>query len=542
MTDQIDAPASAGATPSGVDTTAAVTTALAEALGKKVKVDAETRDYYANDIFWQPGVRPIAVAFPETEEEAATAIRIATSHGVAIVPRGGGMSYTKGYLPAVESAIVIDSRGLNRVLEVNADDLYVTVEAGCTWAKLNEALEGTGLRTGYWGPLSGVNATVGGALSQNSAFFGSTLNATVAESVIGLSVILADGRVVTTGSGGRRGAKPFTREGGPDLTGLFLGDTGALGFKTAATLRLWRKPEAVGYLSFGFKTMTDMAEAQVALARERLVSEGFGIDKTKASHSASVNRISDGLKSLANVARTGKTALGGIKDAVAVAAGGTSFLKKHEFTLHLVLEARNEAELATSMTRARAICSAAGTEVEASVPRVMRAKPFSPVRGMLGLNGERWVPIHAVFPLGDWRKVVEANDAFFAEKKQFMEENGITYSVMTLTVGNEFFLEPAFYWEDEITPLHAASVGEDVVQPWRDRPANPARRAAVVELRDATQDLYLSLGGVNWQIARDYPFAEVLQPETLALLSGLKQAVDPKGLMNPGSLGLAAPN
>ena len=515
--------------------------ALQKALGNKVEADAATRDFYANDIFWQPGIRPLAVVFPATAEEASTAVRIATENGIAIVPRGGGMSYTKGYLPAVEDAIIIDSRDLDRVLEINSDDLYVTVEAGCTWARLNEALEGTGLRTGYWGPLSGINATVGGALSQNSAFFGSTLNATVAESVIGVTAVLADGSVVTTGAGGRHGAKPFTREGGPDLTGLFLGDTGAIGFKTSATLRLWPRPEAVGFLSFGFKTLVGMAGAQVALARQRLVSEGFGIDKTKASHSASVNRISDGLKVLGSVAASGKTVLGGIKDAAALAAGGTSFLKHHEFTLHLVLEARNEEELAVSMAMARTICSEAGTELEASVPRVMRSKPFGPVRGMLGLDGERWVPIHAVFAMGDWRKVVEANDAFFAEKKPFMDEHGIVYSVMCLTVGTEFFIEPAFYWHDEITPLHVRSVGEDVVRPWLDRPANTAARQAVAELRDATQDLYISLGGVNWQVARDYPFRSVLNASTWALLSGVKQAVDPKGLMNPGSLGLATP-
>lgn len=528
--------------PDTLDTTHPAIDALTAALGDAVMADDATRDYYANDIFWQPGIRPLAVVMPVSAEGAATAVRLATENGIAVVPRGGGMSYTKGYLPAVEEALVIDARKLDLVIEVNADDLYVTVGAGCTWAKLNEALEGSGLRTGYWGPLSGVNATVGGALSQNSAFFGSTLNATVAESVIGVSVILADGSLVTTGSGGRTNAKPFTREGGPDMTGMFLGDNGAMGLKVSATLRLWRKPDATGYLSFGFKTMADMAAAQVDMARERLVAEGFGIDRTKASHSASVNRISDNLKTLGNVAKAGKTLLGGLKDAAAVAAGGASFLKAHEFTLHLVVEARNDDELKTSMNRAREIGAKYGVEIENTVPKVMRSKPFSPVRGMLGLNGERWVPIHAIFALGDWKKVVEANDAFFAEWKPFMDKHGIVYSVMTMTVGTEFFIEPAFYWNDEITPLHAKSVGEDVVRPWLDRPANEAARHAVVELRDATQDLYLSLGGVNWQVARDYPYKSVLTPETWALLEAFKRAVDPRGLMNPGSLELAAPD
>lgn len=501
--------------------------------------DDASRRFYANDVFWQPGIEPLAIVCPSTREEVAAAVRTATHAGIAVVPRGGAMSYTKGYLPAHSKSIVIDTRRLNRVAEINAADLYVTVEAGCTWAALNEALEGTGLRTPYWGPLSGINATVGGALSQNSAFFGSALNGTVAESVLGVSVVLADGTIVTTGSGGRNGAKPFTREGGPDLTGLFLGDNGAMGIKVAATIKLHPAPAAVDFLSFGFPSIQAMGTAQAEMARTRLVAEGFGIDRNKAEHSASVNRISEGLQILGKVAASGKSALGGLKDALGVAVGGTGFLKDHAYTLHLVVERGDAAELATAMARLREIgARCQGVEITDSVPRVMRSRPFGPVRGMLGRNGERWVPIHAVFPLGDAQRVLDANEAFFASQRPMLQQQGILYSVMTMTTGHEFFLEPAFYWMDEITPLHAASVGDDVVKPWRDRPANPTAREAVIKLRRATQELYASLGGVSWQVARDYPFIELLKPETRALLAALKHAVDPRGLMNPGSLGL----
>ena len=521
-----------------VDSTA-IAGLLSRELGDDVVVsDAATLEYYANDIFWQPGIRPVAIVQPSSPEQAARAIGLATAAGCAVVPRGGGMSYTKGYLPARAGCVVIDSRKLNRILEVNAADRYVTVEAGCTWEAVNAALQDSGLRTPYWGPLSGVNATVGGALSQNSAFFGSALNGTVAESVLGVSVVLADGSIAVTGSGGRRNTMPFTREGGPDLTGIFLGDNGALGFKLAATIRLIPRPACSGFLSFGFATIQAMGLAQVEMARERLVSEGFGIDRTKAEHSASVNRISEGLQILGNVAAAGKGLFAGVKDALGVAAAGTGFLKAHAFTLHLVIERHDDADLARAMAKVSEIGRRHGTEIDNSVPKVMRARPFGPVRGMLGRNGERWVPIHAVFPLSESTRVLDANDAFFAERRSFMEQHGIVYSVMTMTTGNEFFLEPAFYWMDEITPLHAKSVGEDVVRPWLDRPANPIARAAVVELRQGTQALYASLGGVSWQVARDYPFRDLLLPGTRGLLDAVKQAVDPAGLMNPGALGL----
>jgi D-lactate dehydrogenase (cytochrome) len=521
----------------------ALIAALVQALGADgVSADAASRIYYANDIFWQPGIEPLAIVRPGTADQAAAAVRLATEAGCAVVPRGGGMSYSKGYLPARARSIVVDARRLNRIVEVNAADMYVTAEAGCTWAQVNAALDGTGLRTPYWGPLSGVNATVGGALSQNSAFFGSALHGTVAESVLGVSVVLADGSVVTTGSGGRTGTRPFTREGGPDLTGVFLGDNGAFGVKLAATIRLLPQPQFPGYHSFGFPSIQSMGEAQVEMARTRLVAEGFGIDRTKAEHSASVNRISEGLQILGAVAGSGRSLLAGVKDAIGVAAAGTNFLKAHAFTLHLVVERDSEADLAAALGRIEAIAARhGGVTLDNSVPRVMRARPFSPVRGMLGRDGERWVPIHAVFPLSEARRVLDANDAFFAGQRAEMQRHGIVYSVMTMTTGNEFFLEPAFYWMDEITPLHAASLGEDVVKPWRGRPANPAARAAVAQLRAATQARYASLGGVSWQVARDYPYRDLLQPGTRAMLDAMKLALDPRGLMNPGSLGLAVP-
>ena len=62
--------------------------------------------------------------------------------------------------------------------------------------------------------------------------------------------------------------------------------------------------------------------------------------------------------------------------------------------------------------------------------------------------------------------MVEANAAYFKRQESLMREHGIIYSLMTMTVGNEFFLEPAFYWQDEITPLHRKSLGDDVVGPW----------------------------------------------------------------------------
>ncbi len=499
--------------------------------------DSTTRDYYANDVFWQPGIPPLAVVVPESGKQAADAVKVAARHKISLIPRGGGMSYSKGYLPESAQSIVIDLRKLNRVLEVNVADNYITVEAGCTWAQVHEALEGFGVNTGYWGPLSGINATVGGALSQNSAFFGSGIHGTVANNVLGVTVLLANGETVTTGSGGRVNTKPFTRYAGPDITGLFLGDTGAFGLKLAATLKLVPAAKDQDFLGFGFKDMTSMVLAQAEMSHLSAIATSFGIDRSKALNSASVNKLGDGVKILGNVAKVAKGWVQGMKDVVSVVVAGENYLANHECSLHLVVEGRSPQDLTNNMDALRVIGLKHGIEISNAAARVMRSKPFNPVRGMLGADGQRWVPIHAVFPMSEAARVVAASDAYFESQRALIEQHGIILSHLTMTVAGEFFFEPAFYWSDEITPLHRKSLGDDVVAPWLSRPANVAAREAVVALRKGVQAVYVGLGGVNWQIARDYPFKEVQQPQTWALLTALKEAVDPDGLMNPGSLG-----
>jgi FAD/FMN-containing dehydrogenase len=123
-------------------------------------------------------------------------------------------------------------------------------------------LRAQGVRTPYWGPLSGRYATVGGALSQNSLFYGSARYGSVADSVLGLDVILAGGKRLRTGSGGSLGGSPFFRYFGPDITGLFVSDTGAFGVKAAATLKLIPFPPVTHCASFAFDDSSSLVAAQ----------------------------------------------------------------------------------------------------------------------------------------------------------------------------------------------------------------------------------------------------------------------------------------
>ncbi len=514
--------------------------ALQRSLGAQaVLMDEASRRLAAHDVFHQASALPACIVQPRSTEALAQAVHALTAAGLAVAPRGGGMSYTAGYLPAQRWAC-IDLVHLNRVLDVNTADLHVTVQAGCTWAQLRERLAGTGFMTPFGGPLSGLRATVGGALAQNSMFFGAGQHGTAAETVLGLRVVLADGQVLRTGSAAFAGAAPFARWGGPDLTGLFLGDTGAFGIKAEATLRLVPVPAAQGCASYGFNTIADMVGAQVALMQQGLGSECFGIDAYKAVHSAQTgNKLAAGVKTLGQITRSGPTLLAGLKAAAGVALAGTDYLGVHPYSIHLSLDGDSEAHVQQRLARvAHVAATHGGTAQAASVPQVLRAQPFQPLRSVLGYNGDRWVPVHGILPLSKALAAVQAVEALIARHATAMQQFGVVYSPLTANIDRAFLFEPCFYWPDEIYPLHVDVLGPALTEPWRSRAPAPAARALVQQLWREVTDCLDSFGAVHFQIGRAYPYLQRLEPATQRLVQALKQHVDPQRLMNPGSLGV----
>ena len=244
---------------------------------RNVSTDAAECDYFAQDVFTRDTPAGVVVAPGDTEQLAAV-VAEAVRAGRAVVPRGGGMSYTSGYVPSEAQSVLLDMRRMNRVLEINRADMYVRVEAGITWQALHEALQEQGLKTPYWGTLSGRYATVGGSLSQNSIFWGSGRHGSAADAVLSMEVVLADGSLLNTGSAAQKNARPFFRHFGPDLTGLFTGDGGALGVKATITLKLLPQAAEHGFGSFAFEGYADMCAAMSEIARRDLVTECFGFD------------------------------------------------------------------------------------------------------------------------------------------------------------------------------------------------------------------------------------------------------------------------
>lgn len=519
-------------------------TSLTAALGTivgdlHVITDADERRFFSQDVFSQGTVCELVVR-PGTRDELARAAAAVTCAGRDLIARGGGMSYTGGYLPVREASVVVDLSRLDRIVEINQTDMYATVEAGCTWATLHAALEPLGLKTPYWGPLSGLRSTVGGALSQNSVFFGSGLHGSAADTVIGLEVVLADGSVVTTGSAGGRNANAFTRHYGPDLTGLFTGDAGAFGIKATATLRLVRRLPARRYASFAFDQRAGLLAAMMAMAREGLATECFAFDPYLQSVRMKRASLLDDAKVLGAVVR-GQASLGrGLREGLRMAMAGRRFADGVDWPLHVAIEERGDAAAEAALAEVRRLAlGAGGRETENTVPKAVHAAPFGPMNGMLGAEGERWVPVHGVLPNSRVAAFMAILDDFQSRHAAEMAERRISMGYLMTSVGpGATLIEPVFYWPDARMEIHDRSVDAALLARLPCHAADEAARAAVVHLRAEVVALLSDHGAIHYQVGKTYPWLETRSRGAADLARSLKAVVDPLGKMNPGALGL----
>ena len=214
-------------------------------VGNRVSTAAAVRGHHSHGESWHVAAEPDAVVFPETTAEVSAVVRACAAHGVPIIPFGIGSSL-EGHVNAVHGGVSIDLTRMTKVLRLSPDDMDVTVEAGLTHRKLNDHLKNTGL---MFMVDPGADATIGGMTATRASGTAAVRYGTMRETVLGLTVVLADGRVVTTGGRARKSSSGY------DLTRLFVGSEGTLGVITEVTLRLYGRPEAVSTAVCGFQSM-----------------------------------------------------------------------------------------------------------------------------------------------------------------------------------------------------------------------------------------------------------------------------------------------
>lgn len=500
--------------------------------------DPERIALYSQDVF-TIGPPIGAIVRPRCIEEVQSLVAACRERGTPIVTRGGGMSYTSGYLATAPESILIDMTSMDSIVEVNLEDRYVTVEAGCSWQKLYEHLMPLGVRTPYWGTLSGRYATVGGSVSQNSIFWGSGQQGTAADNVLSVSVVTGTAELIETGAASQINGSPFMRHFGPDLTGVFLSDCGALGIKVRITLPLVLLPGAKGFTSFAFTESGPMLRAMAQISRESLTSECFGFDPYLQHQRMKRASLAADAQQLSGVIQAETGIVNKVRQGAKVALAGRRFMDEVEWAMFTISEGRTEAEAAHQVKRIRAICGAeGGKELPDSIPRIMAANPFGPVNNMVGAEGERWLPVHGLVPHSKGEKVLAAIEAVYERNRDVLEQYAIETGYLIAVVSEQItVLEPVFFWPDALNALHKQSLEPDHLARMNQFEAVPGAREAVYQIKSEVVDLLSAEGASHFQLGKAYHYRPALKAPAENLFGSIKSALDPDGIMNPGVLG-----
>ncbi len=242
----------------------AAATELKALLGERFTTAMAVRQLHGKDESSFRPAPPEAVAFAQSTDEVSAVVKICARHKVPVIAFGTGSSL-EGHVLAIEGGICLDVSQMSRVLRVNADDLDCTVEAGVTRKQLNEHLRDTGL---FFPIDPGADASLGGMAATRASGTNAVRYGTMRENVLGLTVVLADGRIIKTAKRARKSSAGY------DLTRLFVGSEGTLGVITEVTLRLYGIPEAIlsavcpfPSLDAAVKTVIETIQLGVPIAR-----------------------------------------------------------------------------------------------------------------------------------------------------------------------------------------------------------------------------------------------------------------------------------
>jgi FAD/FMN-containing dehydrogenase len=505
---------------------------LAAALGPEAVVtDEAERALYARDIF-APLAMPAAVVRPASVEALAAAVTIAADYRLPVTVRGGGASYTLGYPPTRGGGIAIDTARLTAI-EIDATRRTVTVEPGVTWAQLDAALAREALRVPYWGPFSGLRATIGGSLSQHAVAMGSGLYESSATPVIALEIIDGRGRTVRT----NRPDRPFLRTFGPDLTGLFLGDCGTLGVKARITLRLMRRPTHVAAASFGLPHFAALAQAFDAVASRLIACDMLGLDPEILKGFLGALTPKSALASARAIWSTRSGLLSGAVSLARAALAARDYRRVEHFAALFTVEGWSEREVRAKIATVRELAAAHGSELSNAAPLTIRGNPYFPLTPVAPPDGFRWLPAHGIF---SWADVVRFHGAYERWRAAHADEfrtHRLRVTRMFMPLGSTGILyEPTFYWPDDrhllqehlAPPEHLARVPR--------LEAQPETRALVFRMRRELTELMQAEGAQHLQLGKWYPYLSKQDAGARELLVALKRELDPEGILNPGAL------
>ena len=228
-------------------------TGLRAIAGDRVLTAPAVREQHGRDESYHPAHAPDAVVRVASTEEIAALLRLCSQHRIPVVPYGAGTSL-EGHIAAVHGGVCIDLSAMDRVLQIRAPDLDASVQPGVSREALNRQLRDTGL---FFPIDPGANATLGGMAATRASGTNAVRYGTMRENVLALTVVLASGSVIRTGTRARKSSSGY------DLTRLFVGAEGTLGVITELTVRLYGVPETIAAAVVPFADVPGAVQAVI---------------------------------------------------------------------------------------------------------------------------------------------------------------------------------------------------------------------------------------------------------------------------------------
>src|SRR4029450_9865430 len=232
----------------------ALLSALSALFGDRFSMSQALREQHATTLTWLGGGPPEAVVFAETEAEVSEVVKLCAASRVPIIPFGTGTSL-EGHVNAPFGGVSLDLSRMQRVCAVHEADLDCTVEPGVTRKALNEHLRDSGL---FFPVDPGADASLGGMGAAGASGTNAVRYGTMRDAVLGLTAVLADGSVITTGGRARKSSAGY------DLTRLLVGSEGTLGVITSLTLKLYGIPETIISAVCPFSSIAGACNATIA--------------------------------------------------------------------------------------------------------------------------------------------------------------------------------------------------------------------------------------------------------------------------------------
>ena len=439
---------------------------------RRVSTSAAVLEHHSHDFSYHPPRLPDVVVFPESTDEVSAVLRWASRHRVPVVPFGVGSSL-EGHVVPVQGGISLDLTRMDEILEVAPADFLVRVQPGVTRSRLNQRLA----REGLFFPVDpGADATIGGMIANNASGTNAVRYGAMKHQVLGLEVVLADGRVIRTGS------RAVKSSAGYNLTGLLVGSEGTLGVVTEAILRVYPLPEFVLAARASFPSVEAAARVAVALIRA-----GIPVARVELVDDATIRAVN--------------------------AYKGTAYPERPTLFLEFAgteAAVRADLEVARELAALEEGLDFAFETDEAARQRLWEARHHAALAIAAAAPGKRMMATDVCVPLSCLPDAIH-------HARRTAEEHGLEAAILGhVGDGNyhvTFMVDPG----DPADVARAERVNEAIV------------RYALARGGTCTGEHGVGLG------KKKYLAAEHGQ-EALALMRALKQVFDPLGILNPGKV------